>query len=178
MKILLTLFLALAIAACSQSNRAPTPTAGASPADTLPSTRIPTETATPVLAPTKTQTPPRYNTPTETMTSLPTAIAFLGEYDLPAWLRDPNTPILAALLTDDNENTRSMSFVNASMVESYAVPMPQDIVAYFWLDASHFDFLSTDRQTVYQMDTETGQIVTGVLSAETTSLLGNNLGGA
>gem|GEM_PF-4733552 len=71
--------------------------------ETPPFSPVPTTTQ-PVPSKTPSPTPPPTNTP----------VSLLAAYSLPSWMGNPNTNILAALVINEPEHTRKVSFFNAT----------------------------------------------------------------
>jgi hypothetical protein len=178
MKHIVLLLVGMIAISCSQPTRTATSSISATSVET-PLLRLPqTPTATLAFTPAVTKTPPATKTTSVTVAPVPTDAGFVKAFDLPAWMRDRTTPILAALISDENQSTRRMSFFNGLTGQSYAVPLPHDVAGYFWLGVSHFDLLSKDMQTVYQLDIEVGRVVTEVIQPAATRLLDKNFVGA
>ncbi len=100
-----------------------------------------------------------------------TQVPLSNYYDLPAWMKNSETNISAALITNDFEQTRKIAFFNASTGDRYEMSMPQDISGYFWYDNANFGFLSKDLSTSYRINLPTGQVFTQGVSQEETRLL-------
>lgn len=93
-------------------------------------------------------------------------------------MSDPATPVLAVVIVDESKGTRKLSFFNVETGESFELPLPETVGGYFWEDSAHFDILSKDLRTLYQMDMYTGQVVTRTLSPQETRLLPKDFKGA
>jgi hypothetical protein len=108
-----------------------------------------------------------------TATSTPTATTANVEiplsYDLPTWMGEPESNILASLKW--NDVGIYVSFLNASTGELLDLPLGPNLREYFWVDNMHFGFLSSDRKTMYLVDMKTGKIKIEALKADNTRLL-------
>jgi len=94
-----------------------------------------------------------------------------NHYDLPAWMKKPETNIVAALITNDYEETRQVAFYNAITGDSYEILMPKDVSGYFWFDNANFGFLSKDLTTSYRINLPTGQVFSQEVPQESTRFL-------
>ncbi|MBI5353077.1 MAG: hypothetical protein HZB50_10605 [Chloroflexi bacterium] len=128
------------------------------------------ETVTAIVPDSETESSPLEDTD-PTPVSENTSESLFDYYDLPAWMKDPDTNIVAALITDDYEGKRKIAFFNAITGEKYEILMPQDISGYFWFDNENFGLLSKDLSTSYQINLPTGQVSMQEVSQETTRLL-------
>ncbi|HJS17765.1 MAG TPA: hypothetical protein VJ785_03390 [Anaerolineales bacterium] len=110
-------------------------------------------------------------TPSPTKSPTNTPVSFLSSYTFPAWMSNPETNILAALITNDLEKTRKISFFNADTGENYEIEMPRDVSGYFWYDSSNFGFLSKDLTTAYRINLQTGKVFPETVSSQATRFL-------
>ena len=123
-----------------------------------------TETTAPIIVATETQLPP-----TETATATPVAVQALN--DLPAWMKNPDSTVLAALITDDLTRIRKVAFYNAATGEKYEISMSKDVRGFFWYDNMNFGLLSRDLKTAYRVNLQTGQVHPATISSQATRLL-------
>ncbi len=101
----------------------------------------------------------------------PASVALQSDYVFPAWLSDPETNILAALITNDNQHTRKISFINPATSESYDIPIPDDVSGYFWYDKENFGLLSQDLKSAARINLQTGSVIKESISSEATQYL-------
>jgi hypothetical protein len=113
--------------------------------------------------------PSKTASPSKSPTNTP--IALLATYTLPVWMSNPDTNILAALVTNDFEHTRKISFFNATTGENYEILMPRDVSGYFWYDNTNFGLLSKNLETAYRINLQTGKVSTESVSSQATHFL-------
>lgn len=125
-------------------------------------------TATPETIATSTST----SQPAEIVTPTPTDVpkGFPDEYELPGWMSQPETIIVAGV-SDWIDGIFQLSFFNADTDERFDILLPAEILGYFWLDNQHFGFLTTDDQIIHILDTQTGGITTDTLFTEVTRFI-------
>lgn len=92
-------------------------------------------------------------------------------YDFPEWMKNLNTPILAALLDNQVSNTRKIAFFNAETGEEFDLIMPENTNGYFWYDAQNFGLLSKYLKTAYKLNLLTGEVSSQEVSQESVRLL-------
>jgi hypothetical protein len=128
---------------------------------------------TSTLQPLETLSTSTSSTATAITTELPTpaSVALQSDYPFPAWISNPETNILAALITNDNQHTRKISFINPATSESYDIPIPEDVRGYFWYDNENFGLLFQDLQSAARINLQTGEVLTESISAEATQFL-------
>lgn len=107
--------------------------------------------------------------PTPKLSVTPTPLS--SHYDLPAWARNPEATIAAALITNDTEKTRIIALFNAATGEKYEISIPITISGYFWYDNQNLGFLANDLKTVYSLNLASGNIFLKELSQYSTRLL-------
>ena len=92
--------------------------------------------------------------PTPTVTLEP----FPGSYDLPVWMKTTETTIAAAVISNEPENTRNITFFNAATGESHEILMNRSTSGFFWYDNQNFGFLASDLKTVYRLNLTSGKV--------------------
>jgi hypothetical protein len=102
-------------------------------------------------------------TPTNTLVAMP------EEYDLPGWMGDPATNILADVVWSGLDT--EVLFLNAHMGEQLRLPLPSDARRVFWFDNMHFGFLSNDLKTMHLVAMGTGQVASLPAPEESIRLL-------
>ena len=151
--------LGLMLAACAQpTSVTPTllPTAATS---SLTPHATATPSLTPSLAPSATPRPTVTRVPaTPTRAPTATAATLPATFDLPDWLADPATPVLAALLADDYTGDRAVVFRNAAAGDAYTITLPVDVSTFVWQDARRFVFLPPGFAFAVALDLTTGQV--------------------
>jgi hypothetical protein len=100
-----------------------------------------------------------------------TPIPLSDHYDLPIWMKYPETNIVAALITNDLEKNRKIAFFNAATGEKYEILMPQNISGYFWYDNTNFGFLATNLKATFRLDLTTGQVTSETTHPQSVRLL-------
>lgn len=91
--------------------------------------------------------------PTPTVTLEP----FPNSYDLPVWMKATETPIAAAVISDEPGHTRKIAFFNPDTGESYEILMNRSTGGFFWFDNQNFGFLANDLKTVYRLNLTSGK---------------------
>ncbi|HAV76303.1 MAG TPA: hypothetical protein DCX53_03015 [Anaerolineae bacterium] len=119
---------------------------------------------------------PILSTPTKEeirSTSTPFPTQFLPDttYNFPEWVKDLNTPILAALLENHITNTREIVFFNAETGEEFVFDMPNNTNGYFWYDSLNFGLLSKDLKIAYKINVLNGEVVSQEISSEAIRLI-------
>jgi hypothetical protein len=110
--------------------------------------------------PTVTKSPTATTLPT--LTATPLADTFLqtlpATYDLPVWFSNFEHTILMTA-TDRTETDTLVTFINANLAEEYTIWVPHTTYShYFWTtDGKSFGFMARDKDSVYMIDTFTGQ---------------------
>jgi hypothetical protein len=112
----------------------------------------------PIVSYTATETPSSISSPTLTSTSTSAPLLFHTFYDLPAWMSDPTTPVLAALVIDQEADWGKVIFLNPANGDKVELPISQDVYGLFWQDSNHFGFLMDDLHTTYLLNTQDGQM--------------------
>lgn len=92
-------------------------------------------------------------------------------YEFPEWIKDLNTPVLAALLENQNSKTRKIAFFNAKTGEKFEIEMPKITNGYFWYDAQNFGLISKDLKTAYKINLLTGTVSSQEVTSESARLL-------
>lgn len=112
-------------------------------------------------------------TPTTISSNTPVTKSLFPDitYDFPEWIKDLNTPVLAALLENQNSKTRKLAFFNAKTGEKFEIEMPIITNGYFWYDAQNFGLLSEDLKTAYKINLLTGTISAQEVTSDATRLL-------
>lgn len=124
----------------------------------------------------ETQTPQPIN-PTQTKAVNPTNTLLPEQlfpditYIFPEWVKDLNTPVLVALLENQNTDSRKIAFFNAETGEEFDLNMPEITNGYFWYDAQNFGLLSKDLKTAYKLNLLTGEVSSQEVSSESVRLL-------
>lgn len=155
MRLAMLLAVFVLLAACEQAQPSPTSWATFSPSATIFLRTLPIPTRAPTKTATQIYLPP-------------------SSYDLPTWMSDPNTMILADLIINgygQNASYEKLSFLNAETGEWYDMQAPPNGWNYFWYDNMHFGLLSDDFQTMYLMDLGTGQVSSTPVLPKATRLL-------
>jgi len=115
---------------------------------------------------------PAHNTitpvPTRTLTKAPLELQYT--YDLPAWMAEPTTDILATLMITV-DGSHKLSFLNAATTEWFDLEIPAGVNYYFWFDNMHFGFLADDMQVMYLLNLSSGQTLSTQVSENATRLL-------
>ncbi len=124
------------------------------------------------------QTATRKATPTATPVAVasvaPTPIALPSSYALPDWMKNPETKILAALVTDSRVDYLhpfySMDFYNTATDEKFNINIPENVSGFFWYDSMDFGFLDDDLKNLELIDLHTGQTSKNALAPESLRL--------
>lgn len=95
----------------------------------------------------------------------------LDTYDLPVWMKNPETIIAAALITNDIESIRKVAFFNATTGENYEIVMTKSVSGYFWFDNQNLGFLANDLKTVFRLNLSSGKVFLEEMSHYSTRLL-------
>ncbi len=95
----------------------------------------------------------------------------LDTYDLPVWMKNPETIIAAALITNDIESIRKVAFFNATTGENYEIVMTKSVSGYFWYDNQNLGFLANDLKTVFRLNLTSGKVFLEEMSHYSTRLL-------
>lgn len=114
-------------------------------------------------------TPPKEVSPTSTISQAPLFSETI--YNFPEWMKDLNTPLLAAFLEDQRSNSRKIAFFNANTGEEFDLEMPDNTNGYFWYDAENFGLLSKDLKTAYKFNLLTGKVSLQEVDSRSTRLL-------
>lgn len=105
-----------------------------------------------------TETPIVFETsiPTETLTS---SENFPLTYNLPEWINDPEATV-GMTISDINGDSFRFAFLNLGTKDSFEISASSNFVmGYFWIpDGTHFGFLSSDMETVFLVNLESGQV--------------------
>jgi len=111
----------------------------APPSATTTDTPLPTEANAPTLL------------PTNTLVAIPQA------YKFPLWMTRPETKLLMGI-SDWLEGVFQLSFFNAQTTERFDLPLPQEVIGFFWLDNDHFAFITQDGQSIYSISLLKGEV--------------------
>jgi hypothetical protein len=105
------------------------------------------------------------NTPEST--SIPTSIV----HKFPAWMKDPETIILAALIWDDFKKSQKNCFFNVATGEKFEMAVSMDYYGIFWYDNMNFGILSRDMKNAYKYNLQSGQIFTETIPPQSTRFI-------
>lgn len=117
---------------------------------------------TPVISQTKaisaTNTPVTLETSTPTKTPTPPE-NFPLAYNLPEWINNPEATV-GMTISDIDGDVFKFAFLNFGTEDSFEISTSSNVVmGYFWIpDGTHFGFLSSDMQTVFLVNLESGQM--------------------
>ena len=130
---------------------------------------ISTSTPVPALYATSTFTPEPTAMPTKRLPSI-----YPSSFNLPKWMSNPQTMILAVPITERKNNeiiSANIAFFNAQTSERFEIPFPFNDYFYFWQNNAHFGFLSIEHELIYLLDLSTGQVLEQPVSSESIRLL-------
>ncbi len=105
-----------------------------------------------------TETQVSIKTPNVTIT--PIAVSATPSFDFPLWMSNPETVILATLITDEINQTNKIHFINASTQEIFELDVSKDFGGFFWFDNLNFGVVVKDTKTVQKYNLQTGEILT------------------
>lgn len=88
---------------------------------------------------------------------------------LPGWLAEPNTNIVATI-TNWEEHAYQFAFFGENINEKYEMTLQENFKGYFWQDTFHFGFLNQDN-TVSILDLQTGKTSSQIIPAESLRFL-------
>jgi len=97
-------------------------------------------------------------TPIKTPTVTPSPLSTAPSLELPTWMSNPNTAILAALIRDDVNQIRKIHFINPATEEKYELSVPNDYGGFFWYDNMNLGVIVKDTETAQKFNLQTGQI--------------------
>lgn len=98
-------------------------------------------------------------TPIKTPTVTPSPIT-APSLEIPTWMSNPNTAILAALIRDDVNQTRKIRFINPATEEKFDLDVSKVFGGFFWYDNMNLGVIVKDTETAQKFNLQTGQITT------------------